>query len=160
MYTLAVALGTNLGNREQNLVDARDRLNLLLHDPVFSSIYETEPVGYLDQPWFLNQVCLGQTLDYPLELLFKLKAFEKELGRVPGPQFGPRILDLDLLFFAQWVVDSQFLTLPHPRLLERSFVIRPLLEMIDDWVDPRGGQSLRRVWAENRERFSRCYLYQ
>ena len=159
LFTVAVALGSNLGNRRQNLREARQRLALLLTDPVFSSLYETEPVGYLEQPWFLNQVCLGKTAEYPLELLFKLKAIETELGRVPGPRFGPRTLDLDLLFYEDWVLHAEILTIPHPRLLERSFVIRPLLEIIDDWNDPRSGESLRRVWDENREEFSRCYLY-
>ncbi len=137
---------------------ARQRLTVLLKDPVFSSLYETEPVGYLEQPWFLNQVCLGKTTEYPLALLLKLKGIEQELGRVPGPRFGPRTLDLDLLFFDEWVFHSEILTIPHPRMLERSFVIRPLLEIIDDWIDPRSGQSLRRIWNENRELFSRCYL--
>ncbi|NLW57085.1 MAG: 2-amino-4-hydroxy-6-hydroxymethyldihydropteridine diphosphokinase [Firmicutes bacterium] len=141
------------------MAKARHRLSILLEDPVFSSLYETEPVGYQEQPWFLNQVCLGKTTEYPLELLFKLKAIEQELGRVPGPRFGPRTLDLDLIFFADWVFQSEILTIPHPRMLERSFVIRPLLEINDDWIDPRSGESLRRVWDENREQFSRCYLY-
>ena len=99
MYTLAIALGANQGNREQNLKEAGKKLSFFIEDLVFSSVYETEPVGYQQQPWFLNQVCLGKTSHFPLELLFELKAIEKELGRVPGPRFGPRLLDLDILFY-------------------------------------------------------------
>src|SRR5690606_6460483 len=116
--------------------------------------YESEPVGYLDQPWFLNQVCVGETRELPIALLYKFKMLEKAAGRVEGPRFGPRPLDLDLLFYDAWVMTSTILTLPHPRLLERSFVIQPLLELVPDWVDPRSGQRLKDVWEANKDRFS------
>ncbi len=158
LYTIAVALGTNIGNREQNLEEAAQRLSFFIKDQVFSSVYETEPVGYLDQPWFLNQVCLGKTTYYPLELLFRLKKIEEEMGRVSGPRFGPRPIDLDILFYDQWVIDSALLVIPHPRLLERSFVIRPLLEILPDWIEPRWGRSIKEVWENNRNKFSQCLL--
>ncbi|HBG15547.1 MAG TPA: 2-amino-4-hydroxy-6-hydroxymethyldihydropteridine diphosphokinase [Firmicutes bacterium] len=159
MYTLAIALGANQGNREQNLKEAGKKLSFFIEDLVFSSVYETEPVGYQQQPWFLNQVCLGKTSHFPLELLFELKAIEKELGRVPGPRFGPRLLDLDILFYDRWVLDSALLTIPHPRLWERSFVLQPLLEIAPDWIDPREGRSLRQVWEGNKHCFSQCNLF-
>jgi len=136
---------------------AAEALTGLLTDVVFSRIYESEPVGYPDQPWFLNQVCLGETHELPLALLSKLKALEKASGRKAGPRFGPRPLDLDILFYDQWVMDSALLTIPHPRLLERSFVIAPLLELIPTWTDPRSGKKLEEVWTANKERLSRCY---
>ncbi|NLW60181.1 MAG: 2-amino-4-hydroxy-6-hydroxymethyldihydropteridine diphosphokinase [Firmicutes bacterium] len=154
---VAVALGTNVGDREGHLRKAREVLTALLKKPVFSRVYESEPVGYLDQPWFLNQVCVGETRELPIALLYKFKMLEKAAGRVEGPRFGPRPLDLDLLFYDAWVMTSTILTLPHPRLLERSFVIQPLLELVPDWVDPRSGQRLKDVWEANKDRFSRCY---
>jgi len=154
---IAVALGTNLGDREGHLQAAAEVLTSLLSGAVFSRIYESEPVGYLDQPWFLNQVCLGETQELPLNLLFKFKALEKARGRTAGPRFGPRPLDLDILFYDQWVMDSSLLTIPHPRLLERSFVIAPLLELVPAWTDPRSGKRLAEVWAATKDQLSRCF---
>ncbi len=158
LYTIAVALGSNIGNREQNLEEAAERLSFLIKDLAFSSVYETEPVGYLDQPWFFNQVCLGKTSYYPLELLFCLKEIEEEMGRVSGPRFGPRTIDLDILLYDQWVIDSSLLIIPHPRLLERSFVLKPLLEILPDWTEPRWGKSIKEVWEKNKNNFSQCLL--
>lgn len=157
MPLVAVALGSNVGDREGYLEKARTELTGFLKNPVFSRIYESEPVGYLDQPWFLNQVGIGESSDLPLTLLAKFKALEKAAGRTAGPRFGPRPLDLDLLFYGAWVMDSAILTIPHPRLLERSFVIQPLLELVPNWVEPRTGQKLQEVWDANKDRLSRCY---
>lgn len=159
MNTVAIGLGANLGNREENLQRAGERLSEFMKELRFSSVYETEPVGYHDQPWFLNQVCLGVTEYSPLNLLFRLKNVEKEMGREPGPRFGPRLIDLDLLFYRDWIIISHLLTIPHPRMMERSFVIQPLLEIITDWVEPKTGRRLSEVWAENKERFSRSFLF-
>ncbi|HBL35813.1 MAG TPA: 2-amino-4-hydroxy-6-hydroxymethyldihydropteridine diphosphokinase [Firmicutes bacterium] len=153
---VAVALGTNLGDREGHLQAAVKELKSILKHPVFSRIYSSEPVGYLEQPWFLNQVCVGESSELPLALLAKFKTLEKARGRVDGPRFGPRPLDLDLLFYDQWVMDSAILTLPHPRMLERSFVIRPLLELLPAWTDPRSGAHLQTVWAESKDRLTPC----
>lgn len=157
MPIVAVALGTNVGDREGHLRKARTELEALLKNPVFSRVYESEPVGYLDQPWFLNQVCVGETPELPLALLYKFKMLEKAAGRTGGPRFGPRPLDLDLLFYGSWVMTSTILTIPHPRLQERSFVIRPLLELVPNWVDPCSGQGLKEIWEANKGRLSRCY---
>jgi 2-amino-4-hydroxy-6-hydroxymethyldihydropteridine diphosphokinase len=154
---IAVALGTNIGDREGHLREAAKALTGILQEPVFSRVYESEPVDYLNQPWFLNQVCLGKTQESPLELLFKFKALEKARGRTTGPRFGPRPLDLDLLFYDRWVMDSTLLTIPHPRLLQRSFVIAPLLELVPTWTDPRSGKRLAEVWATTKQHFSRCF---
>ncbi|HHW12381.1 MAG TPA: 2-amino-4-hydroxy-6-hydroxymethyldihydropteridine diphosphokinase [Firmicutes bacterium] len=157
MPIIAVALGTNIGDREEHLRKARAELTVLLNNVVFSRVYESEPVGYLDQPWFLNQVCVGETQELPLTLLYKFKMLEKAAGRTEGPRFGPRPLDLDILFYGSWVMASDLLTIPHPRLLERSFVIRPLLELVPDWVDPRSGLGLKEIWETKKDRLSRCY---
>lgn len=153
MFTVAIGLGSNLGRREENLRLAGDFLRKLLSGKVtFSPLYESEPVGYLDQPWFLNQVCLGETALSPLQLLFRLKEFEREMGREPGgPRFGPRCIDLDLLFYGDWVFKSHLLTIPHPRMTERSFVLLPLVEMGSDWVHPELGLTLQEIWAAQKE---------
>lgn len=154
---VAVALGTNVGDREGHLRKARKELTVILKNPLFSQVYESEPVGYLDQPWFLNQVCVGETPEAPLTLLHKFKMLEKAAGRTAGPRFGPRPLDLDLLFYGSWVMVSTILTIPHPRMQERSFVIQPLLELVPDWVDPRSGRGLKEIWETNKDHLSRCY---
>ena len=146
-----------MGDREGHLRTARAELTALLKNVVFSRVYESEPVGYLDQPWFLNQVGVGETPELPLALLHKFKMLEKAAGRTAGPRFGPRPLDLDLLFYGSWVMTSDLLTIPHPRLLERSFVIRPLLELVPAWVDPRSGQGLKEIWETKKDHLSRCY---
>ncbi|NLY88745.1 MAG: 2-amino-4-hydroxy-6-hydroxymethyldihydropteridine diphosphokinase [Firmicutes bacterium] len=153
MFTVAIGLGSNLGRREENLRQAGEFLRKLLTGKVtFSPLYESEPVGYLEQPWFLNQVCMGETELPPLQLLFRLKEFEREMGRKPGgPRFGPRCIDLDLLFYADWVFKSHLLTIPHPRMAERSFVLLPLVEMGADWVHPELGLTVQEIWAAKKE---------
>jgi 2-amino-4-hydroxy-6-hydroxymethyldihydropteridine diphosphokinase len=149
-----VGLGANLGEREQTL---RRAIDLLAAEPeievvAVSSFRETEPVGYLDQPAFLNGACAVQTELGPRELLERLLAVERELGRErgAGPRWGPRTIDLDLLLYGDATVDEPGLTVPHPRLTERSFVLEPLLEL-DPGLhlpDGRGLRSLLRAAVE------------
>lgn len=155
----AIALGTNLGKREENLKNARERLETILQEAKFSSVYETEPVGYLEQPWFLNQVCVGRTELYPFALLSWLKETEKELGRFSGRRFGPRRIDLDIIFYENWVLSSEILTLPHPRYRERAFVLQPLLEVLPEWRDPRTGVRVKDYWEEGKGTFSACRVF-
>lgn len=159
MCITAIALGSNLGDREENLAIARRRLETIMQEVRFSSIYKTEPVGYLEQPWFLNQVCVGKTKLYPIALLSWLKDTEKQLGRVPGPRFGPRRIDLDIIFYENWVLSSEILTLPHPRYRERAFVLRPLMEILPEWKDPQTGVSVKDYWAQGKESFSACQIF-
>jgi len=127
-----VGLGSNLGDREALL---RASLVALESDPAIevvavSSFRETEPVGYLDQPRFLNAVAALETTLAPRALLERLLAIERGLGRVrEGPRFGPRPIDLDLLLHGDAVVAEPRLTVPHPRLHERRFVLEPLAEL-------------------------------
>jgi 2-amino-4-hydroxy-6-hydroxymethyldihydropteridine diphosphokinase len=149
-----VGLGANLGEREQTL---RRAIDLLAAEPeievvAVSSFRETEPVGYLDQPAFLNGACSVETELGPRELLERLLAVERELGRErgAGPRWGPRTIDLDLLLYGDATVDEPGLTVPHPRLTERSFVLEPLLEL-DPGLhlpDGRGLRSLLRAAVE------------
>jgi 2-amino-4-hydroxy-6-hydroxymethyldihydropteridine diphosphokinase len=130
-----VGLGSNLGDREGAL---RGALELLGADvTAVSSVRETDPVGYLDQPLFLNAAAALDTELEPRALLERLLAVELELGRArDGPRFGPRTIDLDLLLYADRVLDEPGLVVPHPRLAERRFVLEPLAELDPDLVVP------------------------
>jgi 2-amino-4-hydroxy-6-hydroxymethyldihydropteridine diphosphokinase len=137
MALVTLALGSNLGDRAENLRRARQALALDFQLRVCSRVYETEPAYLADQPRFYNQVCQGHTALSPLAVLRRLKALELELGRVPSARFGPRLIDLDLLFYDDLVLDTPELTVPHPRLTERAFVLVPLAEIAPDLRHPR-----------------------
>jgi 2-amino-4-hydroxy-6-hydroxymethyldihydropteridine diphosphokinase len=137
-----VGLGSNLGDREGTI---RSAVELLDADPAIevvavSTLRETEPVGYLDQPRFLNGACLLETELPARELLARLLAVERELGRERGggPRFGPRTIDLDLLLYGNETIDEPGLTVPHPRLLERRFVLEPLHDLDPELSLPDG----------------------
>ena len=133
MATAFVGIGSNLGEPEAQIAAALEQLadeeGIAL--VAVSSLRETEPVGYLDQPNFLNGVAQLDTELQPRELLERLLAIESRLGRVrgEGPRFGPRTIDLDLLVYGDEIVDEPGLTVPHPRLAERLFALEPLAEL-------------------------------
>jgi 2-amino-4-hydroxy-6-hydroxymethyldihydropteridine diphosphokinase len=137
-----VGLGANLGDRESTI---RRAIELLAAEPAVevvavSSLRETDPVGYAEQPRFLNGVAAVETGLGPRTLLDRLLAVERELGRVrdEGPRFGPRTIDLDLLLYGDEVLDEPGLTVPHPRLAERLFVLEPLYELDPELTLPDG----------------------
>ncbi len=142
MPTVYLALGSNLGDRADNLRRALQALTGKLALDAVSPCYETEPVYVLDQPRFYNLACRAQTTLAPLDLLHYLKEQETALGREPGLRFGPRVIDLDILFYGDLVFDSPELTLPHPRLHERAFVLVPLADLAPDFVHPALGLTL------------------
>jgi 2-amino-4-hydroxy-6-hydroxymethyldihydropteridine diphosphokinase len=137
-----VGLGSNMGDRERMLWSA---VHMLAFSPevevvAVSSIRETDPVGFADQPRFLNAAVALDTELEPRALLELLMAVERELGRTrDGPRFGPRTIDLDLLLYGDEVVDEPGLTVPHPRLHERRFVLEPLAELNDELTVPEKG---------------------
>jgi 2-amino-4-hydroxy-6-hydroxymethyldihydropteridine diphosphokinase len=137
-----VGLGSNVGDRERMLWSA---VHMLAFNPevevvAVSSIRETDPVGLADQPRFLNAAVALDTELEPRALLELLMAVERELGRTrDGPRFGPRTIDLDLLLYGDEVVDEPGLTVPHPRLHERRFVLEPLAELDDELTVPEKG---------------------
>jgi 2-amino-4-hydroxy-6-hydroxymethyldihydropteridine diphosphokinase len=124
-----LGLGANLAGRAAQLRRAIAGLSRLLDVEAQSTVYETEPFGITDQPRFLNMVVRGRTLLEPLELLHAVKRLEHEMGRVPTVRMGPRIIDIDILLYDDRVLDADGLTLPHPGLTGRAFVLRPLLEL-------------------------------
>ena len=142
-----LSLGANIGDREKSLFDA---LRLLEHNQIHvvaqSSIYETEPQDVTDQPWFLNLVVACETRYFPLQLLSVLQRIERELGRIRGAgaiRRGPRTIDIDILVFGSATLDTPQLTIPHPRMLERRFVLEPLLEIAPDLKLPGADKPLK-----------------
>jgi 2-amino-4-hydroxy-6-hydroxymethyldihydropteridine diphosphokinase len=137
-----LGLGTNLGDRPANLLAATAALLPQVRVLRLSKVYETEPWGYHDQPAFLNQVIEAETELPPLELLAYLKQIEFSLGRQPSFQYGPRQIDLDILFYGDQVVELPGLTIPHPHLAERAFVLVPLAELAPNLRHPSSGRTV------------------
>jgi 2-amino-4-hydroxy-6-hydroxymethyldihydropteridine diphosphokinase len=127
--TVHLGLGTNLGDRVANLQSALTALADLVTIGDRSSVWETAPVHVLDQPAFLNMAVAGTCSAEPLELLAGIKALETRLGRDASVRVGPRLIDIDILTLGDETLDSDILTLPHPRLGERRFVLAPLAEI-------------------------------
>jgi 2-amino-4-hydroxy-6-hydroxymethyldihydropteridine diphosphokinase len=132
-----LALGSNVGDRQANL---RQALRLLNESGVFvvktSSLYETEPLDYLDQAWFLNSVVEAETQRKPLTLLRSLREIEKKMGSKKPFAKGPRLIDLDVLLYDAETINTPELQVPHPRMLERRFVLVPLAEIAPNLQHP------------------------
>jgi 2-amino-4-hydroxy-6-hydroxymethyldihydropteridine diphosphokinase len=148
MYSTAplvvLGLGANLGDPVGQLREAVRRLRELLRVEAISSLYRTAPVGYAEQPDFYNLVCLARSALEPAALLAETQRIEREMGRERSFRNAPRAIDLDILAMGDMVVDAAGLTLPHPRLHERGFVLVPLAEIAPGWRHP----ILRRTAAE------------
>jgi 2-amino-4-hydroxy-6-hydroxymethyldihydropteridine diphosphokinase len=141
-----LALGTNLGDRAKNLLDAIARLETpALHVLRASSIYETEPRDVLDQPWFLNQVIQAETSLFPRQLLSFIQKIEREMGRKRGQPKGPRLIDIDLLLYGSAIITTPLLEVPHPRMSERRFVLEPLAELAPDLRHPESARTVREL---------------
>jgi len=132
-----LSLGSNVGDREKNLrtaIAALAKLGVKIKQ--VSSIYETEPVDLLEQPWFLNCVVEGETTVPAVELLKKLRELERRMGSKKLVARGPRLIDLDILVYGQQIIDSPELQVPHPRMHLRRFVLAPLAEIAPDLKHP------------------------
>jgi 2-amino-4-hydroxy-6-hydroxymethyldihydropteridine diphosphokinase len=151
---IVIALGSNLGDRESYLRAAVDCLcEEFLENPRPSSVYESEPWGETDQPKFLNMVVRGLSEWKPPAILNFLKNTERELGRTKNRRNGPREIDLDLIAFGERVWESEGLTVPHPSMLDRSFVLFPLAEVWPEWRHPSNQKTAAELvaeWSKNR----------
>lgn len=146
MNKVYIALGSNLGDRQANLMSAILHLSTSgVSVKRCSSIWETEPVGITDQPWFFNAVAEVETEMPPLELLRLMKRIEQAMGREHAEVNGPRMIDIDLLFYGNECMQSEELELPHPRLQERRFVLEPMMELAPDFQHPVSGLSIKEL---------------
>jgi 2-amino-4-hydroxy-6-hydroxymethyldihydropteridine diphosphokinase len=140
-----LSLGSNVGDRAGNLREALRRLGELGEVTVVSSYYETEPVDFLAQPWFLNCAVVVATDKMPRQFLGALQKIEQEMGRKRMQPKGPRVIDLDILMFGSAVVDTAQLTIPHPAMHERRFVLEPLAEIAPDARHPVFKRTVREL---------------
>jgi 2-amino-4-hydroxy-6-hydroxymethyldihydropteridine diphosphokinase len=144
--SIYLSLGSNLGDRAANLLAAISKLpSAGFRTTKVSSFYETEPVDYLDQPWFLNCVVEGETDQQSLDLLRALRAIESELGSKKPFAKGPRLLDIDILLFGDQSLQTPELQIPHPRMLERKFVLAPLTEIAPELRHPSWPANAREL---------------
>ena len=146
--TVALALGSNMGDRLAALRAAIAALAPFVTVEAVSGVYETPPVYVADQPAFLNAALLGATQLEPLTLLWALKHIEADLGRQPTFRYGPRLIDIDVVFHGERRVTMPELTLPHPRLAEREFVLRPLADVAGKWRHPETGMTVDAMLAK------------
>jgi 2-amino-4-hydroxy-6-hydroxymethyldihydropteridine diphosphokinase len=146
MKKVYLSLGSNLGDREKNLRDAIDHLERAgIHMARVSSVYETEPMELRQQPWFLNLVVEGETDLFPHQLLQKIMRIELAMGRKRLVPKGPRNIDIDILLYGNFVIHSERLDVPHPRLAERRFVLDPLAELSPDLRHPVSRRTVREM---------------
>ena len=149
---VAIALGSNLGDRRSHLAFAVDRLRTVLVDLRVSSWHETDPVGVGPQPRYLNGAVTGRTDQSAEDLLTELQQIELDRGRERPHPGAARTLDLDLLLYGEMVVDRPSVRVPHPRYRERLFVLEPLAEIAPDWRDPETGLTVRELLKRQTER--------
>jgi 2-amino-4-hydroxy-6-hydroxymethyldihydropteridine diphosphokinase len=149
--TAYLGLGSNLGDRQANLDQALEFLGQRLRLKKVSSIYDSEPVGNIEQPRFLNLVCEVVTNLPPKGLLALAKGIENKLGRIGGRSGAPRTIDIDILLYGNEVMNSPELTIPHPRMTKRAFVLVPLVEIAPDVVHPVTGQTAKEMLKAARE---------
>ena len=148
MDTVYLSLGSNLGDRAANLREGLKRLEAAeIHILRQSAIYETEPQDLPQQPWFLNLVVEAETRLFPVQLLARIQDVERDMGRRRVTPKGPRTIDIDILIYGSFVIQTRPLQVPHPRLTRRRFVLEPLAEIAPELRHPVSGQTIRELLA-------------
>lgn len=143
MHTIYIAIGSNLGDKLSNCRKGIELLETFGAKLLACShFYKTEPVDYADQDWFINAVIKADTDLAPLPLLKALKSVEKKAGRVETVRFGPRVLDMDIIFYDDLIMDESGLTIPHPRMHKRRFVLTPICDIEPNLVHPMLKQTM------------------
>ena len=150
MNKVYLALGSNLGNRKANIVRATYMISKRMIVLKISKLYETKPVGYANQPDFINAVIKVETLLTPQQVLSVAKSIEDELKRIKTIKDGPRTIDIDVLFYNDKVINEEGLIIPHPRIQQRSFVLEPMIDVSPDYVHPVLGKNMTMLYEELR----------
>ncbi len=146
MSRIFLGLGSNVGNREENITKAITLLSTNMKNLLLASLYESKAVGFTNQDNFLNTVVVGETPLTQEKLLIFVKDIEKRVGRIERFRWGPREIDIDILFYNELVERTEELEIPHPRLHERDFVLVPLMELSPDFIHPRFNKSIRKIF--------------
>lgn len=147
MAHICLALGSNVGKSREYIDKAVELLGRSVDSINLAPLYISKAVGYTDQPDFLNTALCGETALSPQELLTFVKDAEKQVGRIYRFRWGPREIDIDIIFYDDTVLDTVELTIPHPRFAERDFVLQPLADIVPDLRDPRSGQPISALLA-------------
>jgi 2-amino-4-hydroxy-6-hydroxymethyldihydropteridine diphosphokinase len=146
MHTIFLALGSNVGDKVSNLEQAILLLEKHVSDIKKAQLYQTKPVGYEQQDNFVNTAVAGQTDLTPEELFLFVKEIEKQVGRIERFRWGPREIDIDILFYDDLILKNETLQIPHPRLHERDFVVRPLMDLAPQLRHPILQQTIAELW--------------
>jgi len=146
---VALALGSNIGDKRQNLQQAVEALEerKILSQIREAPVYESDPMYLIDQPAFMNSVVVGHTALSPLDMLSALKRLETDIGRRVSVRNGPRLIDLDIILHGNSLTSDDILEIPHPRMHERPFVLQPLADILPNWQHPVTGVSIHDMWA-------------
>jgi 2-amino-4-hydroxy-6-hydroxymethyldihydropteridine diphosphokinase len=159
LKTIYLSLGSNSGDRLDNLTRARDCLAAAdIRILRTSCVYETAPRDVPGQPWFLNQVIEAESVLLPRQLLSRLQRIERDMGRKRTVAKGPRVIDLDILLIGESVISTDSLEIPHPRMMERRFVLEPLAELAPELRHPVLNRSVREMLAKVTDQQARVFL--